>query len=125
MLISAANTPDAALALPLLDAVPAVRGRVGRPRRRPGKLHADKAYDQRWLRHAIARRGIRVRIARKKVESSTRLGRHRWVIERTVSWLVNHRRLARRYERLADHFTAFATIAAVLVCHQRLAKVAT
>jgi hypothetical protein len=63
--------------LPLLDAVPAVRGRVGRPRRRPGKLHADKAYDQRWLRHAIARRGIRVRIARKKVETSTRLGQHR------------------------------------------------
>lgn len=125
MLISAANTPDAALALPLLDAVPAVRGRVGRPRRRPGKLHADKAYDQRWLRRAIARRGIRVRIARKKVESSTRLGRHRWVIERTVSWLVNHRRLARRYERLAAHFTAFATIAAVLVCHQRLTKLTT
>lgn len=125
MLISAANTPDAALALPLLDAVPAVRGRVGRPRRRPGKLHADKAYDQRWLRHAIARRGIQVRIARKKVESSTRLGRHRWVIERTVSWLVNHRRLVRRYERLADHFTAFATIAAALVCHQRLTKLTT
>jgi transposase len=123
VLISAANTPDAALALPLLDAVPPVRGRVGRPRRRPGKLHADKAYDQRWLRRAIARRGIRVRIARKKVESSTRLGRHRWVIERTVSWLVNYRRLARRYERKADHFLAFATIAALLVCHRRLTKI--
>jgi transposase len=47
------------------------------------------------------------------------------VIERTISWLVNHRRLARRYERLAAHFTAFATIAAVLVCHQRLAKITT
>jgi transposase len=88
-------------------------------------LHADKAYDQQWLRHAIARRGIRVRIARKKVESSTRLGRHRWVIERTVSWLVNYRRLARRYERKADHFLAFATIAALLVCHRRLTKITT
>jgi transposase len=125
VLVSAANTPDAALALPLLDAVAPVRGRVGRPRRRPGKLHADKAYDQRWLRRAIARRGIGVRIARKGVESSTRLGRHRWVIERTMSWLMNHRRLARRYERLAEHFTAFATIASLLICHQRLHKITT
>jgi transposase len=117
--VSAANTPDAAVLLPLLDGMPAVSGRVGRPRRRPDKLHADKAYDHSALRAEVRRRGITVRIARKKVESSQRLGRHRWVIERTMSWLMRYRRLVRRY---AEHFAAFATIACVLICYRKLVK---
>ena len=120
--ISAANTPDAAVLLPLVDAIPPVAGRRGRPRRRPDKLHADKAYDHRQLRAAVRARGIAVRIARKAVESSQRLGRHRWVIERTMSWLMRYRRLVRRYDRYAEHFTAFTTIACALICHQRLHK---
>lgn len=48
------------------------------------------------------------RIDRKGIESSQRLGRHRWVVERTVSWLAGCRRLHRRYERKAEHFLAFA-----------------
>jgi hypothetical protein len=82
--ISAANTPDAALLLPLVDAIPPVSGKRGRPRRRPAKLRADKAYDDKALRTAVQARGIAVRIARKAVESSQRLGRHRWVVERTI-----------------------------------------
>ncbi|MET7909765.1 transposase, partial [Streptomyces avermitilis] len=73
---------------------------------------------RRWLR----KRGIRHRIARKGIESSKRLGRHRWVVERTVSWLAGCRRLHRRYERKAEHFLAFAGIAAALICHRRLTK---
>ncbi|WP_345702197.1 transposase, partial [Streptomyces avermitilis] len=61
-------------------------------------------------------------IARKGIESSKRLGRHRWVVERTVSWLAGCRRLHRRYERKAEHFLAFADIAAALICHRRLTK---
>nr|WP_260321892.1 transposase [Streptomyces cinereoruber] len=57
---------------------------------------------------------------RKNVESSQRLGRHRWVVERTVSWLAGCRRLHRRYERKADHFLAFVGIAAVLIGYRRL-----
>ncbi|MFD4862533.1 ATP-binding cassette domain-containing protein [Streptomyces atratus] len=44
------------------------------------------------------------RIARKGVETSQRLGRHRWTIERTMSWLAGCRRLHRRCERKAEHF---------------------
>jgi hypothetical protein len=44
------------------------------------------------------------RIARKGIESSQRLGRHRWTIERTLSWLVRFRRRHRRCERKAEHF---------------------
>ena len=58
--------------------------RPGRPRRRPGKLHADKGYDYPRCRRYLSRRGIGVRIARRGIEDSTRLGRVRWVVERTM-----------------------------------------
>ena len=45
---------------------------------RPDKLHADKAYDHAELRAWIRRRGIQVRITRKGIETSEKLGRHRW-----------------------------------------------
>jgi len=122
VLISAANTPDAQLMLPLLDSIAPVRSRRGRPRQRPVKLHADKAYDQRALRAEVRRRGIAVRIARKGIESSQRLGRHRWIVEACLSWLMNNRRLVRRYERKAEHFQAFADLGCILICHRRLAK---
>ncbi|WP_268249652.1 transposase [Streptomyces bluensis] len=59
------------------------------------------------------------RIARKSIEPSHRLGRHRWVVERTVSWLAGCRRLHRRYERKAEHFLAFVGIASVLINYRR------
>ncbi len=82
--ISAANTNDAEALRPLMRAIPAVRSRRGPRRRKPGKLHADKAYDTADLRRWVGDRGIGVRIARRGIESSQRLGRHRWVIERTM-----------------------------------------
>lgn len=56
----------------------------GPRRRRPAKLHGDKGYDYPHLRRWLSLRQIRHRIARKGIESSQRLGRHRWVVERTV-----------------------------------------
>lgn len=50
--------------------------------------------------------------------ASARLGRHRWVVERTASWLAGCRRLHRRYERKPEHFLAFVGISAVLICHR-------
>jgi transposase len=47
---------------------------------------------------ALRRRGIKSRIARKGIESSEKLGRHRWVVERTLAWLAKYRRLTIRYE---------------------------
>ena len=66
--------------------------------------------------------GIIARIARRGVESATRLGRHRYVIERTLEWVSRFRRLARRYERKATHFTAFARLACAVICHPRAVK---
>jgi IS5 family transposase len=108
---------------PLVDAVPAIvgpRGRPGRPRRRPAKLHADKGYDYPSCRQALRRRGITPRIARRGVESSTRLGRQRWKVERSLAWLVANRRLTIRYERRGDILTAFLHLACALICARKL-----
>jgi transposase len=69
----------------LLDAVPPVKGRRGRPRKRPDTLHADKGYDFPFCRRALHRRRIKVCFARRGKDSSSRLGRRRWVIERTLA----------------------------------------
>jgi transposase len=104
----------------LLDAVPPIRQPNGRRRKRPAKLHADKAYDIPRCRQALTQRHIRIRIARKKVESSQRLGRHRWVVERTLAWLNQFRRLRVRDERRADIHDAFLTLGCALICFKAL-----
>jgi transposase len=96
--------------------IPPIPSRRGPRRQRPTKLHADKSYDYDHLRRWLRNRGIRHRIARKGIESSTRLGRHRWTIERTMSWLGGCRRLHRRYERKAVHFLAFTAFACSRIC---------
>jgi hypothetical protein len=63
-----------------------------------------------------------VRIARRDVESSERLGRHRWVVERTLAWLNRYRRLRVRYERRADIHEAFLYLGCSLICLNYLSK---
>ncbi len=114
--LTAANVHDSRVFENLIDAVPPVRQRRGRPRRRPAKLHADKAYDVPRCREALRRRRIKARIARRGVDSSERLGRHRWVVERTLAWFSRFRRLTVRYERRTDIHQAFLSPAASLIC---------
>jgi transposase len=117
--ISAANVHDSKLLEPVVDAVPPIWrpvGEPGRPRRRPDKLHADNGYDYPALRRALRRRGIAPRIARRGVESSERLGRHRWRVERTLAWVLAFRRLSVRYDRHAASVLAFLHLACALIC---------
>ncbi|MFE0202963.1 IS5 family transposase [Streptomyces sp. NPDC058985] len=120
--IPGANLHDSQALIPLVKGIPPIRSRRGRRRRRPAKLHANKGYDYDHLRRWSKERGIRHRIARKGVESSTRLGRHRWTAERTMPRLTGCRRPHRRYERKAEHFLAFTSIACTLTCYHRLTK---
>ncbi len=120
--VTSANTHDSVMLQPMVSAIPAVRSRRGPRRRRPGRLRTDKGYDypvhRRWLRA----RGIVPRIARRGVDSSERLGRYRWKIERTLAWLSGYRRLTIRYERQGEYFAAFLQLAAALTCFKKLAK---
>jgi IS5 family transposase len=85
---TAANGHDSMMFEELVDAIEPIRRPQGRARKRPKKLYADKAYDAKKCRQALRRRGIKGRIARKGKESGQRLGRHRWVVERTLAWLA-------------------------------------
>ena len=118
--VTAANVNDTTMFEALVEDVPAVRTSSGRRRTRPAKLHADKGYDSRANRAYLRRRGIRPRIARRGVESSTRLGRHRWRVERSLSWLSCFRRLQVRWDRDSGRWFAFVLVACAVVCFNRL-----
>ncbi len=120
--LTAANVNDNLVFEELVDAIPPIKRPRGRPRRRPEKLHADKANDHRHCRAHLKRRRIQSRIARRGIESSKRLGRHRWVVERTLAWLARFRRLAIRYERRDDIHEAFLLIGCILICWSFLQK---
>jgi len=96
--------------------MPPVRGCPGRPRRKPGLVQADRAYDSQPHRDQLATRGIASRLAKRGRPHGSGLGRTRWVVERTLAWLHRFRRLAVRYERRPCVHEAFLTLACSLVC---------
>jgi IS5 family transposase len=114
-MLTATNVADTTMLAALVDELPAVRMASGRRRRRPRRLHADKGYDARGNRRVVRRRGIVPRIARRAVDFSERLGRHRWKAERTIAWLLGCRRLRVRYERSDARFYAFVLLACSLL----------
>jgi IS5 family transposase len=118
--VTAANVNDTTMFQAVVDDVPPVRTPSRRRRTRPGKLHADKGYDSRANRAYLRRRGITARIARRGIESSTRLGRHRWRVERSLSWLSCGRRLQLRWDRDSGRWFAFVLLACAVVCFNRL-----
>jgi IS5 family transposase len=118
--VTAANVNDTTMFQALVEDIPPVRTPAGRRRTRPAKVHADKGYDSHANRTYLRRRGIGPRIARRGVESSTRLGRHRWKVERSLSWLSCWRRLALRWDRDSGRWFAFVVLACAVVCFNRL-----
>ena len=99
-----------------------MRGAVGRPRRRPEVLVADRGYDHDKFRDLVRERGIKAEIARRQTEHGSRLGRVRWVVERTFAWLHHFKRLLVRYDRRAEIHNAFLALACCLVCFRRLTR---
>ena len=118
--VTAANVNDTTMFQAIVADIPPIRTPAGRRRARPAKVHADKGYDSRANRAYLRRRGIRARIARRQIESSARLGRHRWKVERSLSWLSCWRRLQVRWDRDAGRWFAFVLVACAVVCFNRL-----
>jgi transposase len=114
-MLTASNVTDVATLMTMVDRIAPVRGRPGRPRRRPTKLHADLGYSSASNRRGLRSRGIVPRIARKGIESREHLGRYRWVAERELAWLHRFRRLLIRHERTSDIHEALLTLASILI----------
>jgi len=100
--------------------VPALPGRVGRPRRRPAELIADRGYDHDSHRRQLRARGITPRIARRGTAHGSGLGALRWPVERTLSWLHQFRRLLVRFERRGDIHEALLVLGCCLICLRKL-----
>ena len=120
IILTGGNRNDVTQLLPLLDAVPPVRGRVGRPRRRAVSLYADRGYDHDCYRKEVRARDIVPFIARRGTEHGSGLGVHRWVVERTFAWLHGFRRLRVRWERRADMHEAFLKLACCIITYRQL-----
>lgn len=120
--LTGGNRNDVTQLLPLLDKVPAVAGVVGRPRRRPDMLFADRGYDHDKYRRLLRQRGIRPVIAERGRQHGTGLGTFRWVVERTISWLHGFRRLRIRWERRDDIHEAFLGLATCLITHRHVQR---
>jgi transposase len=76
----------------LLDAAPSVHGRRGRPRRQPDELFGDRAYDHDKYRKKVRQRHPTVHRSPGQPHGFG-LGKHRWVVERTIAWYHGMKRL--------------------------------
>jgi len=114
--LTGANAHDVTQLLPLVDGIPSVKGKVGRPRRRPDAVQGDRGYDSEPHREELRARRIKPILAKRGTPHGSGLGVYRWVVERTLSWLHQFRRLRIRFERRADIHEAFLTIGCALIC---------
>ncbi len=128
-----ANTAEVKLAEQTLDTIKVPRPR-GRPRQRPTKLVADRAYDSSGLRRALQWRGIATCIPPKRRPARWRPKRGRPVlarreeyrlhykVERSFAWLGNFRRLLIRWEHQFRVYASFFAVAVLVICVRRLAR---
>jgi len=116
-----ANVHDSQQAIPLIDAIPAIKQPQGGRRKRPDQLYADAAYDaEAKIRKPLRRRGIAPFVPKRGREHGSGLGKHRCVVEGVFAWLFNYRRLRVRYEKRDDIHSAFLILGCLLICWNRI-----
>ncbi len=120
--LSSASPAEVKLAPQALRTIAVPRPGRGRPRSRPPRVIADKAYDSDALRAELAARGIELispnrRNRKRRTQDGRKLRRYkrRWIVERTIAWFGNYRRLVVRYERYPELHLAFLYFAAALM----------
>ncbi len=117
-----ANASDHTQIIPIVLDFPRVGGKRGRPKELPDELYADRGYDSEATRWILRWLGIEPHIGKRGTPHGSGLGKVRWVVERTVSWLKGLRRMRVRYDRLGVVRDAFTTLAASVICFRILAN---
>jgi transposase len=123
VLLASASPAEVKLLEPALQKVSVPRSGAGHPRNRPERLILDRGYDSDALRIRIERRGIQFICPHRKNRTRPsrqdgrplRRYRRRWIIERTIAWLGNFRRLLVRWERNAKIYRAFLHVACIMI----------
>jgi transposase len=111
-----ANASDQKQLIPIVMDFPKVGGQPGRPKELPDTVVADRGYDNDSARALLVWLGITPVIARRRTAHGSGLGKVRWVVERTNSWLKGMRRMRVRYDRLKIIQDAWTTLAASVIC---------
>ncbi|WP_405958964.1 IS5 family transposase [Streptomyces sp. NBC_00868] len=119
---TAANVNDVTQTLALVDGIPPVAGRPGRPRRRPDALLGDKGYDSNPNREELRKRRILPVISRRGAPNIKGMGKLRYVVEQTFALPQQFKRLAVRWERRTELHDAFVSLACSLICWRPLNK---
>jgi transposase len=114
--VTAANVNEVTQVLDVLTDMPPVGGKPGPKRERPDRLQGDRGYDSEPLRVVLRWLGITPVLAARNTEHGSGLGKFRWFVERTISWLHSFGRLRRRLDRLTELQKAFLRLGCALVC---------
>jgi transposase len=114
--ITAANRNESLGAMALVGDIPPIRGQRGRPRRKPKALYGDRAYGTPRNQEGLKRRGIEDHLARQRTPHGSGLGKVRYVVERSLAWVGQARRLKVRYDRLAAVHRAFHFLQLARIC---------
>jgi transposase len=122
VILTGANRHDSTQLMPLLEGLPPIAGRRGRPLRKPQRVQADRGYDCEAYRRILRERGICAQIGKRLTGHGSHLGLTRWVVERTFAWLHQFRRLRVRYERRADMHEGFLRLGCAIICWRTLRK---
>jgi transposase len=131
LLLTGGNAADTSYFTTVLDTISVRDGRPGRPRTRPDRVLADKAYTSAANRRYLTERGIKVTIPERDDQKAGRARRGsaggrprkfdgqaykgRNVVERCFNQLKNWRGLATRYDKHALVFRGGVVLAAILL----------
>ncbi|WP_455362148.1 IS5 family transposase [Streptomyces sp. SYSU K21746] len=116
VITTAANVDDVTQTLALVDSIPPVAGRPGRPRKRPRGSPRRQGYDSNPNREELRKRRILPVISRKGAPNIKGMGKLRYVVEQTFALLHHFKRLAVRWERRTELHDAFVSLACSLIC---------
>lgn len=118
-----ANVNDETQLPALIDAMPAVQGPRGRPRRKPGGIFGDRAYGTAAMIALMTVLGILSLLAPRGDDTrGSGLGMFRYVVERTLAGFSHFRRIRMCYECWGEHFQAFHELAACCLLVTRLRR---
>ncbi len=125
--LHSASPGEIQLAPETLASVKVGRQGPGRPRQYPDRIIADRGYDSYPFRRWLAARGIELiaphlSTRRRKHQDGRPLRRYkrRWKIERTIAWIMSHRRLVVRWDRDITIYRAFLHIACLMMALKAL-----